>query len=396
MLADHTASGQALGYYFQLERALSWISQMPADSVVGIETEDDIVVSLLNGEKILEQDKSSTTTHPFIPSRVDLWKTLFIWIDALSNKEIEIASTTFFLVTNKTATNSIAEQLGSSTSSKEIADSIALLKEKAAAVSGDAKTYADKVLAFGDTLLSQLITKIRYKAGSGLYGEALRKQLYSDLQLDVSNNAVNDAVITQLLGWLFLQVTEAWRDKRPALIGRNEFMREKLTILAFHRQKILDEVIVELGKIPQPEEKQQWNSNYVKQLQEIECDADEIIGAIHDYLNAVAKRTNMAMAGYLTYPQLDQLDQSLQNRWENIFKLIQLKHKKDTDIEKGKICLYETMQCDTAIGEYPLRNHFVTRGSYHALSNELKVGWHPQYKILLKQLSMAKETSTDA
>jgi len=43
-LQTHTASGQALGYFFQLERALYWLTKAPADSLIGIETEDDVAV----------------------------------------------------------------------------------------------------------------------------------------------------------------------------------------------------------------------------------------------------------------------------------------------------------------------------------------------------------------
>ena len=102
-LQKHTASGQALGYFFQLERAMSWLAKSPIGSVVGIETEDDVVVKLLNGESIYEQDKSSTSsTFPFSINRKDFWNTLNIWLSGLSSGEIrKNLEHSFYMVTNK-------------------------------------------------------------------------------------------------------------------------------------------------------------------------------------------------------------------------------------------------------------------------------------------------------
>jgi hypothetical protein len=382
-LTSHTASGQALGYFFQFERALSWISQLPAGSTVGIETEDDVVATLLNGEKILEQDKNSHTSHPFIPSKVDLWKTLCIWQNALKNSEIDKNKTKLYLVTNKTSENSLAALLGNASNDNDIQNCIKVLREKASTLTGNAKLFADRSLEFGDTILSQVIKQISYKAGDGLFGDGLRKQLYSDLQLDVKNQSLNDSIINELIGWLFEQITSAWREKRPAVVSRDDFMREKITILTSQRQAIVDEILIGLGQIPRSEEKKQLENTYVKQLMEIQCDKDEILKAIHDYLNAVSKRTRLALDGYLTLRQLDELDRQLQSRWANIFKLTQLKNPQNTDDQRGKICYYETINCETSIGDYKLRNHFLVNGSYHALSNDLKVGWHPNFKVLL-------------
>lgn len=389
-LATHTASGQALGYFFQLERALSWISQSPAGSIVGIETEDDVVVTLLSGEKILEQDKSSLTSHPFIPSRIDLWKTLYIWQDAVKNSEIDIKNTTLYLVTNKTSPSSLAEKLAKAKTEDEIEECIKTLKEKASTLTGETKKFADNALSFNIDVLQQVIKKIEYKAGEGIFGENLRTKLYSDLQLDVKSKDLNDSLISELLGWLFIQVTSAWREKRAALINRDDFIREKITIQTTQRQRVIDEIIIEIGQIPKGEERKQWDYNYVKQLKEIHCDSDEIMKAIHDYLNAVAKRTKLAFEGYLTIHQLDDLDKRLLERWDAIFKLAQLKYNTSSDEHRGKICYLETINCETSIGNYPLRNHFLVNGSYHSLSNDLKVGWHPQYKVLMSPTPLGK------
>lgn len=384
-LEKHTAAGQALGYYFQLERALSWISHTPAGTFIGIETEDDVVIELSNGNKILEQDKSSTNSHPFVPSKPDLWKTLNIWLDALQNNEIDINKTTLYLVTNKPSKNSLAKDLSDATSDSQIDSCIKTLIEKAKTLKGEVKQLADKVLSYRNTLLPNLIKKINYESGEGLFGEELRRKLYSDLQLDMSAEDINNSIVNELLGWMFNITTKSWREKQPACISRDDFMREKMTIITSHRQKAIDNIVIEIGQIPQSQTKNEWNNNYVKQLECIGFKNDRILKAIHDYLNAVAKRTEMAYSGYLTYQQIEELDKSLEERWNNIFAGNHLKNKNLSDEELGQVCYYETMNCDTSIAGYQLRNHFITRGTYHKLSNDLKVGWHPLFKNILSE-----------
>ena len=58
----HGADGSILGFLYQIERALLWLSASPDDAVVGIEVDEDITVRLTQGEEIhtiYEQAKHS-------------------------------------------------------------------------------------------------------------------------------------------------------------------------------------------------------------------------------------------------------------------------------------------------------------------------------------------------
>lgn len=43
-LSKHSAPGANAGFNYQFERGLYWLAQSPAGSVIGIETDDDVVV----------------------------------------------------------------------------------------------------------------------------------------------------------------------------------------------------------------------------------------------------------------------------------------------------------------------------------------------------------------
>jgi len=278
-LSEHTAPGQALGYYFQLERALSWIALAPADSMIGIETEDDVVVKLANGDAIYEQDKSSVNSHPFVLSKKDLWNTLAIWLEAIAREEIDIETSTFYLVTNKPGRNSLAEIIGLAQSEEQLETAYLRLKEASAKVPAGIKHLVEKVFcikhlvekvfSFDKKSLKSLFAKIKYRSDSGLYGPSLRKSLASDLQLDMDQPEQNEAVINLLTGWVFKQVVEAWRAKVPAFVDRNAFHRQnrqKIAILAHYRQQKVDEVIYAIGEISMEDEEKQKGNRYVHQL----------------------------------------------------------------------------------------------------------------------------------
>lgn len=60
MSTDHSASGQALGYVYQFDRATYRLFQSGVDVVeIGVEDIDDVSVHLGDGKEIREQDKST-------------------------------------------------------------------------------------------------------------------------------------------------------------------------------------------------------------------------------------------------------------------------------------------------------------------------------------------------
>jgi hypothetical protein len=384
VLSKHNAAGQALGYYFQLERALSWIAKSPAYSYVGIETDDDVVVMLENGEKVLEQDKSSITNYPFSISRKDLWNTLLIWLSAIENDEIKTENTTFYLVTNKVNVDSIAKKIGSANTEEEILLCIKELKNKAKGISGEVKKVADKVTKYSDEKLKKLFKQIRYKSGEETFGDGLRKLIESDLQLDIETPEQNEFIINELIGWLYKNVTEMWRKKMPAFVSRDDFMREKINIQTTFRQTLVNQLIIELGEIPEAQKRTQWKNRYVKQLEIIGCTTDDIYDAIHDYLNAVSKRTQLAKKGYITIKEIEELDDKLEQHWKIISRSFKIIHNSLSANEIGQLIYFEAMDYQTKIGPYDIGNNFLTRGSYHKLSDKQKVGWHPEFKNLLK------------
>lgn len=276
-LTDHAAPGQALGYYFQLERALSWLSKADAGATVGIETEDDVVLTLISGEKIYEQDKSSTSSYPFHPSRKDFWKTLNIWLTAIKEGAIDIYQSSFYMVTNKVDDKALAKEIGDAQQENEIIECINKIREAGKSPSETTKTMVNSVLSFTDKELAALISKINYADGSKVFGTTLREQLISDLHLD--NDEFAEGIINELYGWVYSQVVDAWRERKLGLVERDAFIRQKNNAIKTRTEQLFNDSVIDVSKVGIGDTEAERGSGYVRQLQIINCTDDEIIDA---------------------------------------------------------------------------------------------------------------------
>ena len=378
-LKEHTAAGQALGYYFQLQRALSWLAKAPKGSTVGIETEDDVVTKLSKGEEIYEQDKSSTTTFPFNPTRIDLWKTLDIWLTAIQNNEIDIKNSTFYMVTNKCGKGTFVEKLGCAKSKDEIEDCITEIRKLGVNSSVTTKKTVDKVLSFSNEQLYALFSNIRFKDGSEMNAEKLKNDLISDLQLDTDDYV--DNIINELTGWVFQQVVSKWKNKEPAIIDRDSFIRMKNNVIRDKISRIFDEQVEEVSKEKQDQE---MDSLYVQQLKIVRCEYEEIRNAIIAYINASKTITELAEAGIITMQEYENMKNHCRERWDIIFRRNNVTYENQKCKEEiGKINLYDTCEYSASLGNHKPQNYYLTQGTYHALANKLHVGWHPDFKEIL-------------
>lgn len=391
-LSTHTASGQALGYYFQLERALSWIAQSRMGTVVGMETEDDVVVTLTDGHSIREQDKSSTTSYPFSTRNSDFWKTLNIWLEGIKEKEIDPALTTFYMVTNKASTDSLAREMGLADDDAKAKVCITKLRTEGASIETAIKPIVQKVLAYSDQDLLILVKNIRYKDGAETYS---KDNLVSDLQIVEDDPQITERIINELTGWLFNEVVESWRAKQPALVDRDALIRTKNNIISSIRETMINDNIFAITEITAQQELDHQESIFVKQLDLVNASDEEIMEAIHDYLNSISKKTGIATKGYVTHAELEEMESELIKRWKTIFRSMKIVHKTTHSPEDiGHLILLSTLDHNATLGRYKMQNYFLTRGTYHLQADKIQLGWHPDYSILLKQKN-EKEMQTE-
>ncbi len=360
------------------------IAAAPGGSVIGIETEDDIVVKLCDGRKIHEQDKSSTTAFPFLPSKPDLWKSLLIWAEGIKNEEINPDKTTFFLVSNKDQTTCLAKTISDANSDLEVSQCLAELKTFKEKANKTTKKYVTALFDIKDEILKKLICKTTLICGNSMTAESIKAQLISAFQLVDGDEEEKLSIINEIYGWVFTEVRSAWQNREAAWIERDVVIRLKNTIITKRVQQFLNEKIFETRDISEQEKALHTLRIYVKQLRIIASTDDDIIDAISDYLNSIEKRTQLAKKGYVTETQIESMVENLKKRWATIAKKIPIQNKTLSKEEQGKLICLDTLDHNAKIGNMETNSYFLTRGTYHHLSDSLDIGWHPDYKTKIK------------
>ena len=163
-LSRHSAAGPAAGFAYQFERALQYLANSSAGSLVGIETDDDVAVRGADETQILEQDKHSIQkdAEPFGNRSKDLWNTLSTWVAALDSGEVTAGKTLFMMVTDKTLPDGIAQKIGRATSEEAIDTCIAALETEAISPPDGIKSLVDRVMRPGSRPnLRKLIDRCR-------------------------------------------------------------------------------------------------------------------------------------------------------------------------------------------------------------------------------------------
>lgn len=134
---------------------------------------------------------------------------------------------------------------------------------------------------------------------------------------------------------------------------------------------------------------------YIKQLGFINVDMSEKLRAANDYLRTSAEKTLWAERGIVVSQSFDEYHDSLVRTWNNQNKLAGLSPGL-TDSETGQKLYY---RCQDTVRSTKVQGKdtpdFFGAGTLHALANdppeEPCIGWHRQYKSLLKTGSESDE-----
>lgn len=386
------ADGSFLGFLFQIERALLWLSEGSENGKIGIETNEDIVIQLKAGdsiEAIYEQAKHAQKTNiPFSDQSVDLWKTLYNWIVAVQNGIVEINSSRFSAITNKILpkTRLIVKLSNASLSQK---DSLLLVKEELLTIAKklpkSKQKYAKKILSCDPDLLNQIIDKITLSDGSFHHNQnAFKKKLKENLS--VGDKLPFDYIYKTLIGHITDHIIECWKKKTEAWLEVQAFNNLYNDLIVRYRSKSFLEKATELLPINQNEIQSNKKGRYVEQLNIINCEEEEILEAIHDYLRAKSEKGRYAKEFEVPELRFIEYYDDLKKNWQTISRpKFKINANNLTREQMGYEVFYSTIQYKGKLNSQEPEQSYTYRGAYHHLANELEIGWHPDWEDKLKK-----------
>lgn len=398
MAIGKSASGQALGYIYQFERALFWLSR-PEISYVSIETDDDVVAQLYKGEdihKIYEQDKSSTgTTNQFSNSNVNLWKTLSIWLKI--QKKNQGLKSRFILATNRRVNTTCImhklHRLNLKADYKALPEQLTEiyneLKDVGAKLKGKAKEFYDVIC--GDHTKDEFIDLLSKIAISSQEYQNNSEQFKTDIRqnLRIGDQVPFNSIYIKILGWVVNTVTDLWKQKKEGWVKSSDLLNVK----DLYIKEVLDKPFIEQAASAIPvlnyERKQHKKHTFIKQLNLIEATEDEKIEAIDDFLRAVKERERWAENGSIPdQNDIKNMEVDITRDCRQTLKKHITQAKSNTSMNEVDIGCLTYIDClsktNYTLAGYPVMQRYTIAGSLHILSGKLAIGWHPNWETHLK------------
>jgi hypothetical protein len=389
------APGQFLGYSLQTTRAVMHLLAAEPGSAVSVEVLDDVATVKRSGKTKLEQTKSNSSTNPIANRSPEFWKTLANWVNSIQEGHLDLPSTSFEMFVSREVSGTIAASFSAAndeTSARAVLEAAMLdlwgeapLFPRRAAIGETLESYLDVVFRAPRAVVIPLIVKLTIafgKAGSG-------PDLVSRFRAKAISDDVVSIVAQRMLGWTKIRIDSLIEMHRPAVIPTDEF---NLELLSFVRK--VDRFLMLNNMAPDPDpsmiSEELKSRLYVQQLDLVDADYEAKLRAAADFLRAAANRTIWASKGMVNRSSFDEFEDVLIRTWSAKKEIVAVQASGHTPAEIG-LMLYS--ECSLVTVELETRTvppHF-TSGCYHALADQLTVGWHGDFKKLLGEPARPKE-----
>jgi len=386
-LEEHSVPASNAGFNYQFERAMLWLAQSPAGTLVGIETLDDVAIKGPDGEIHLEQNKLSfqENANVFGDRSKNLWNTITTWLKAIKNGEVGLSKTNFLLVSNKKCDSSLVLNISNAQTLDEGYACVEALKKVSATPSKTIEPFVNEI--FKDeykNILPQLILKIKLADISTSDRGLLNIQIIDSLPIPDWATAYREMIVYTLHGWLHQQVMDRWEAHTPAWITRDSFVNQFHAILSDYRRQTCRERMEHLIPLLPEQITKQKGATFVRQVYLVSDDDELAKETIGDYLRSSIEKIRLSKEGNITDEDWLGFETSLTRHWKTISRRVRATQSNLSDEEQGFCILDQTTDYKENLAGEPTDQPYLTRGALHRLADAQTIGWHPKYKDLLK------------
>ena len=387
-----SAAASALGYLYQCKYALlAALERMDGSPLrVEIETLDDITFPQGTEPMELLQLKHHAGERPadLTTANADLWTTLRVWCTRLVSGEISDDACLFLITTAGCADNSAPALLGVSGRNVEQAEEMLL----AYATTSEAKSTKAGRKAFRELSRSQRLSLLdRLRIISKAPGiDKLDDRLNQRLRF-VRPSRV-DYVRERMVEWWYARCADHLSKKRPGAIHSIEI---DLKVESLSDALTTDNLPID---VPEPADGDLGNvgdSMFARQLALLPVSGTRVLQAAKDYMQAFSQRSRWLGAELLTIGDLVEYESTLVSEWRRRFVVMCDElgpAAAEDEVRREARQFYKWFEIEA---DFPIRPRctaaFITRGSFHMLSDQLRVGWHPSFETIL---ATADEEST--
>jgi hypothetical protein len=378
-----SAAGPAAGYFYQLRygllRALQLHKKHPTGKIA-IETIDDVTFvgeALQIDTQLKHSIAAKGSLNKYAPG---VWRTFSIWLDRMEGDLAEEHE--FHLVT--TSELSASDPLAKLTpGSDDLSVNSALAELELAAEESTNFASANDRARFLNSdpgVRLALLRRVQIVAGTSDVS-AIARDLESEIHFACEPSQRTDFRV-DLEGWWVARILDNWKAAKGSLVeleevgARVSYLRERYEPSALP----LDVPDEECGELME-------ERTFIKQVRLVTDSDRRLRNAQKSFLRSVTQRSKWVREHRIDPSELDEFDAALCERWEaEHASAVDTVSEAFTDDDKKNVGRNVLRWAETL--EVPIRSTkstFMTSGSYHALADDLRVGWHPNFRDHLSQ-----------
>lgn len=390
-MPNHQASEQMLGYLYQVRYALALLLENDnSDCQISIEKFDDVAFSKDDIPIQLIQLKHHIQHQGNLAdASTDMWRTIKVWLDAISETPDILDETNFLIITTATAPIDSAAFLLKKDSNRNPDTAYQKLKTVCfSSVNQAHQRYYDAFREAGEDTVKQLIRQI-YIIDCASNIIDVEKDILKHIRYSCIPKH-QKMIYERLEGWWFKKAIDALCCDTPVFVNQNQV---RSFIVSVSQEYADDNLPIDILDIDDLQESN-FSANekiFHEQLKLICLGNHRMQLALRDYYRAFRQRASWVRNDLLYVNELGQYEQRLIDEWEHAFAAMEetlSETNNATEEEKAK----EGRQLFSDIEKRDIRirpkcqEAFIMRGSYHILANQLKIGWHVDFFDRLKQL----------
>ena len=387
---NSSAAGQLFGYTLQYPRALLRLIEASDDAFVSVEDFGDVGIENSEGVKISEEDKSSIAgKSPVLDRSENLWKTFYNWTQAVVKNELDANRDFFILYANhESSDESIVVKL-SKAGVNNVSTTLSTIKANVNDILSNPEhalyQYVNYLFNQNYNLFEKIVIRFELvcdKNADNVYDE-IKRVLKNHLMLPESRD-VSD-LVNYLTGWLQEELMKKIAARQVATISRKDLIKYAYPQI----KKLNNDCLIDFAgsKLPgndYAENQVNQKPTYIRQMDFVNADQDEKITAVLDFYRASENRIKWIDDDIISKEDIAIFEKNLIDAYKSERKKISLTMQSSDDVQRGHLLMINCMDKDMQLGVHKPPYKTVA-GSYHALSNNEELGWHPDWKNKLKQ-----------
>ena len=392
------ASRSGLGYLHQFRCALLLALQQDDSPQFGLSIEklDDVALHESNGISApvteLRQHKLHLNRQGTLGDKSpDVWKTLRVWAEAVLAGKIDLDRVRLCLITTSQANerNSIWWLRPSPPHRRDAEKARATFEQAGASSKNAVVKEAHRILSNLDERLRQKLFARIYLLDGGVDATAVRREIRRCIWPGCIEKH-RDAFVDRLEGWWINLVVQHLIESSPSPIPIYVVQQQVHEIGAFFRRECLpDDLIGE--SVPVDAIAAKDESNFVRQLLLVGISPARMKLALEDHYRAFTQRSRWAKEQLLGFDEETKYEERLVVGWRERFLIM---------VEGVTVCCDDSTLAEHGSNLYnwivteapskaqlwfrpDFQSDYMTKGSYHMLADQLRVGWHPHYETRL-------------